>query len=39
MQIAQPARLKPGMTLDTLPGPRPADLAGPDASRSSAAPR
>lgn len=25
MQIARPATLKPGMTLDTLPGPRPGD--------------
>jgi len=24
----QPARLKPGMTVETLPGPKPADLAG-----------
>ena len=27
MHTLQPARLKPGVTLDTLPGPRPADLA------------
>src|ERR671915_917036 len=27
MQIAQPARLKPGVTLDSLPGPRPGDEA------------
>jgi 3-isopropylmalate/(R)-2-methylmalate dehydratase large subunit len=33
MQIAKPATLKPGVSLDTLPGPRPADLAGPGASR------
>ena len=33
MQTAAPARLKPGKTLDNLPGPRPADLAGPGASR------
>ena len=33
MQIAKPAVLKPGVTLDTLPRPRPADLAGPEASR------
>jgi hypothetical protein len=33
MQIAKPAILKPGVTLDTLPAPRPADLAGGDASR------
>jgi len=26
MQIAQPAVLKPGVTLDTLPGPRPGDV-------------
>ena len=25
MQIARPARLKPGITLDALPGPRPSD--------------
>lgn len=34
MQIAKPAVMKPGVTLDTLPAPRPADLAGSDASRS-----
>lgn len=34
MQIAKPAIMKPGVTLDTLPKPRPADLAGTDASRS-----
>jgi 3-isopropylmalate/(R)-2-methylmalate dehydratase large subunit len=28
MQIAQPAVLKPGVTLDSLPGPRPGDVAG-----------
>jgi len=28
MQIAQPAVLKPGVTLETLPGPRPGDEAG-----------
>jgi 3-isopropylmalate/(R)-2-methylmalate dehydratase large subunit len=28
MQIATPAVLKPGVTLDTLPGPRPSDEAG-----------
>ncbi len=33
MQIAAPAILKPGVTLETLPGPRPADLAGPGARR------
>ncbi len=33
MQIAKPAILKPGVTLTTLPTPRPADLAGGDASR------
>src|SRR6186713_3619255 len=27
MQVAQPARLKPGVTIDTLPGPRESDLA------------
>ncbi|MCC7035327.1 MAG: hypothetical protein IT179_21105 [Acidobacteria bacterium] len=27
MQIAKPAILKPGVTLETLPGPRPGDLA------------
>jgi len=27
MHTLKPARLKPGVTLDTLPGPRPADLA------------
>src|SRR5215207_453255 len=27
MQVAQPAHLKPGVTLDTLPGPRESDLA------------
>jgi 3-isopropylmalate/(R)-2-methylmalate dehydratase large subunit len=27
MQIAKPAVMKPGVTLDTLPGPRPGDLA------------
>src|SRR6187551_241435 len=33
MQIAKPAILKPGVTLDTLPTPRPSDLAGDDANR------
>jgi 3-isopropylmalate/(R)-2-methylmalate dehydratase large subunit len=33
MQVAKPAVLKPGMTIGTLPEPRPADLAGPAASR------
>ncbi len=33
MQVAKPAVLKPGMTVESLPGPRPADLAGPAASR------
>ena len=33
MQIANAAILKPGVTVDTLPAPRPADLAGSDASR------
>ncbi|MEO8681159.1 MAG: aconitase family protein [Vicinamibacterales bacterium] len=33
MQIANPAILKPGVTIATLPAPRPADLAGPEASR------
>ena len=33
MQIARPAILKPGVRLDMLPGPRPADLAGPGARR------
>jgi 3-isopropylmalate/(R)-2-methylmalate dehydratase large subunit len=28
MQIASPARLKPGITLETLPAPRPSDMAG-----------
>jgi len=28
MHSLQPARLKPGVTLETLPGPRPADLSG-----------
>lgn len=28
MQVAEPARLKPGVTLETLPGPRPSDTAG-----------
>lgn len=32
-QIAERAVIKPGVTLDTLPGPRPADLAGPSAPR------
>lgn len=27
-QICQPARLKPGVSLETLPGPRPSDAAG-----------
>jgi 3-isopropylmalate/(R)-2-methylmalate dehydratase large subunit len=29
MQTVKPAILKPGVTLDTLPGPRPADVTGP----------
>jgi len=33
MQIAKPAILKPGVTLATLPAPRPSDLTGSDASR------
>ncbi len=33
MQIAKPAVLKPGVTLDSLPAPRPSDLTGGDASR------
>jgi 3-isopropylmalate/(R)-2-methylmalate dehydratase large subunit len=33
MQISRPAVLKPGVTLETLPGPRPSDLAGPAAPR------
>lgn len=33
MQIARPAALKPGVTIETLPAPRPADLAGAEASR------
>ena len=33
MQIANPAILKPGLSLDTLPSPRPSDLAGDDANR------
>ena len=33
MQVAKPAVLKPGMTVESLPEPRPADLAGPAASR------
>ena len=33
MQIATVAVLKPGVTLDTLPAPRPADLAGAAATR------
>jgi len=28
MQIARPAVLKPGVTIETLPGPRPSDLTG-----------
>ncbi|MGH9385036.1 MAG: aconitase family protein [Vicinamibacterales bacterium] len=31
MQISRPAVLKPGVTLDTLPGPKASDLAGPTA--------
>src|SRR6187431_1579245 len=33
MQIAKAATLKPGLSLDTLPSPRPSDLAGDDANR------
>jgi 3-isopropylmalate/(R)-2-methylmalate dehydratase large subunit len=33
MQVAKPAVLKPGTTVESLPEPRPADLAGPAASR------
>ncbi|MGH9387299.1 MAG: hypothetical protein ACRD2N_23765, partial [Vicinamibacterales bacterium] len=33
MQISRPAVLKPGVTLDTLPGPKASDLAGPMAAR------
>src|SRR5262247_794677 len=33
MQIARPAQLKPGITVDNLPGPRKSDLAAPGASR------
>jgi len=33
MHPVQPAVLKPGVTIDTLPGPRPSDEAGPSASR------
>src|SRR6187431_20503 len=33
MQIAKAAILKPGLSLDTLPSPRPSDLAGDDANR------
>ena len=33
MQVAKPAELKPGVTLNTLPEPRPSDLAGPAAAR------
>ena len=33
MQVAKPAVLKPGITVESLPEPRPADLAGPAASR------
>ena len=28
LHVIHPARLKPGVTIDTLPGPRPTDLAG-----------
>jgi len=28
LHVIQPARLKPGITVDSVPGPRPADLAG-----------
>ena len=33
MQVAKPAVLKPGITIEALPEPRAADLAGPAASR------
>ncbi len=33
MQIAKPAVLKPGVTLDTLPTPRASDMAGAEANR------
>ncbi len=33
MQIAKPAVLKPGTTVESLPEPRPSDLAGPAAAR------
>src|SRR5687768_5380588 len=33
MQIAKPAVLKPGVTLDTLPAPRASDMAGAEANR------
>jgi len=36
MHTLQAARLKPGVTLDSLPGPRPADLAGAVAESSNA---
>ena len=32
MQVARPASLKPGVTVDSLPQPRPSDLAGPAAT-------
>ncbi len=33
MQLIQPARLKPGITADEVPGPRPSDAAGDGAAR------
>ena len=33
MQIAKPAVLKPGVTVDTLPAPRASDMAGAEANR------
>jgi 3-isopropylmalate/(R)-2-methylmalate dehydratase large subunit len=37
MHTLQPARLKPGVTLDSLPGPRPTDIAAPGAAGPAAA--
>ncbi|MGH9221287.1 MAG: hypothetical protein ACRD1W_18415, partial [Vicinamibacterales bacterium] len=33
MQVAKPASLKPGVTVEALPQPRPSDLAGPAATQ------
>src|SRR5688572_10756577 len=33
MQVARPASLKPGVTVESLPQPRPSDLAGPAATQ------